>query len=746
MDGQVKYLARGQGYSLFLTPAGAVLGLQDASGKTAHWVRLTLHGAASASITAEDPQNSKSNYFRGTNPAQWHTAIPTFGRVRYERVYPGVDLVYYGHQGRLENDFELAAGADPQLISWKVDGVEGCKIVQNGDLALTVGGHEVRLLKPRAYQGEFAARREVEVRYRLSGQNVGFELGNYDPKQKLVIDPVLTYSTYLGSTGGETGYSVAIDGSGDAFVTGVTASTTFPVTAGVYQTTYAGDADVFVTEFAPDGRSVIFSTFLGGTGTDTPAQILLDSSGNIYLVGTTTSSNFPTTSSVFQPTYAGNQDAFLTEMKPDGSALIFSTYIGGTGTDFGTSMAFDASGDIYVTGSTNSTDFPTKNPLQLGNAGLYDAYVTEVNSTGGLVYSTYLGGHLSDYGTGIAVNSAGDVYVSGYTYSNDFPTQSAMQSTFGGGSDVFLTKFTPGSSSLLFSTYIGGTSLDMSYGMIVDSSGAIYLAGTTQSPNFPTTANAFQSSLVGTANAFVTKVAQDASTLTFSTLYGGSQIDQANALALDNAGNIYITGFTQSSNFPLRDAFQNVLGASGAGNCGSSNLISVPNNICSDAFVAKFAPTGLPSYSSFLGGNGADTGQGIAVDSTGAVYVTGGTASTNFPATAEAYQSLYAGTNNYPNAFLAKVSPQDAASVALTPQQINFGTQPINSPSQPITVTLTNVGSSALNISSITASGDFAQTNTCGTSVSAGSGSLHYPGHLRAQFRGIADRHDHHQR
>jgi len=549
-----------------------------------------------------------------------------------------------------------------------------------------------------------------------------------------VIDPVLTYSTYLGGNGGDTAYSVAVDSTGDAYVTGVTASTNFPTkpadqnfnpTGGLPNSNgLTGTANVFVTEFNPAANGVLFSTYLGGSGIDIPAQIALNAAGDIFLVGNTTSNNFPTTSGVFQPNYGGVQDAFLTEMKSDGSGLIYSTYIGGTQTDFGAAVALDSSGDAYVVGSTQSTDFPTMNPIQLANAGLYDAFITEVSPTGGLLYSTYLGGSSADYGTGIAVDSTGNVYLSGYTYSTNFPTQSAMQGTLGGGSDAFLTKFTPGSSALLFSTYLGGSSNDKALAMVVDSGGSIYLTGTTQSPNFPVTNNAYQSTLRGTSNAFVTKVAPGASVLVFSTLFGGSETDQANAMALDAAGNIYITGYTQSADFPRLDSFQNVLGLAGAGNCGSTNLVNVPIVLCSDAFISKFAPTGAPVYSSFLGGSNTDSAQSIAVDSSGAAYVAGLTFSSNFPATFGAYQWLYLGTSTNSNAFLTKISSQDAPSVELSPQQIAFGNEPLQLPSSPpVTVTLTNEGSAALSITSINASGDFQQTNTCGTSVAGGGGT-----------------------
>lgn len=674
----------------------------------------------------------KSNYFVGNDRSQWHSNISNFARVRYQQVYPGVDLVYYGQQGQLENDFEVSPGTDPKVISWHLEGADRVRIDSAGNLVLSVGENEVLLKQPRAYQVEGNQQREVPVSYRVHGQNVSFALGNYDHLQKLVIDPVLTYSTYLGGNGGDTAYSLAVDASGDVYVTGVTASTNFPSTPGKFQPTEAGAGDIFIAEFNPTATGLLFSTFLGGTGTDTPAQILL-SGDNIFLVGSTTSQNFPFTPipantpqselQFFQTNYAGNQDAFLTELKSDGSALVYSRYLGGTGADFGNALAIDASGNAYVVGSTRSTDLITKNPIQLGNVGQSDIFVTEVSPIGEVIYSTYLGGTLNDYGTGIAVNSAGDVIVSGYTFSKDFPTQDALQSTLAGVSDLFVAKFTPGSNTLIFSTYLGGSSTDRSSGMVVDANENIFITGDTQSPDFPVTPNAYQSTLNGTDNAFLTKFAPGGSLLVFSTYLGGSLTDQASALSLDAAGNIYLTGFTQSSNFPLIDPFQQILGTGGAGNCGSSNLINVPNLLCSDAFVTKFAPSGIPVFSSYLGGSGNESGQAIAVDATGSVYVVGGTASPNFPATYNTYQWVYQGTNAGSNAFLTKISLSDAPAVALSPQQINFGSQPLGSPSTPVFVTLTNVGTATLNISGISSGTDFTQTNSCGGFISGASAS-----------------------
>jgi hypothetical protein len=731
VDAQVKYLARGQGYTLFLTPDAAVLGLRsEGAGKPTEWLRLALRGAAATSaIHGEGQLAGRSNYFIGNDPSQWRTNIPTFARVRYQQVYPGVDLTYYGRQGQLENDFEVAAGVNPKVISWQVEGAERIRVDSTGDLVLALDGSEVRLQQPRAYQWEGEQEREIPIHYRVHGQKVSFALGQYDRHQKLVIDPVLTYSTYLGGTGGDQAFGVAVDAVGDAYVTGVTASPNFPITTPVYQSTSAGDGDVFITEFNPTGDGIIFSTYLGGSGADIPAQILIATTplyptGALFLVGSTTSNNFPTTPAAFQTAYAGDQDAFLAEMSLDGSTLLLSTYIGGTAEDFGTALAVDSLGDVFVAGSTQSTDFPTMNPLQPANDGLYDVFVTEVSPTGGLLYSTYLGGTFADYGTGVAVDSTGNVYICGYTYSTNFPTQSALQNSLAGGADIFITKFTPGASGLLFSTYLGGTSNDEALAMVVDTTGNIYLTGSTQSPNFPVTTNAYQSTLLGTTNAFVTKMAPGGSTLVFSTLFGGDQTDQANAMTLDTAGNIYITGFTQSDDFPRLDSFQNILGIAGAGNCGSTNLLNVAiNTVCADAFAAKFGPNGIPIYSSFLGGNSTDSGQSIAVDTSGAAYVVGETFSSNFPATAGAFQWQFQGSTINSNAFLTKISPQDAPSVELSPQQINFGNQPLQSVSTAVIATLVNEGSAELNIAGITSGGDFHQTNTCGTFVSGGGGT-----------------------
>jgi len=725
-DSRVKFLSRGQGYTLFLTRRDAVLSLQAGAGNrsvrergpvTSVAVRLRLMGeASSAQVRGEEPLPGYSNYFIGNHRDGWHTHVANYARVRYRQIYPGIDLVYYGRQGRLENDFMVSPGARPESIRLGVEGAKAVHLDAAGDLVLKVSGGAIYLRRPRAYQGSGAGRREVAVHYVLgAGKQIGFGLGRYDRRQELVIDPVLAYSTYLGGAGSDVGYGIAVDSSGDAYVTGTTASLNFPTTS-VGQSASGGGSDAFVTKFNPSGTSFAYSVYLGGSGDDTAAGIAIDSSGDAYVAGYTYSTNFPTTSGAFQVASAGNGDAFLTKLDPSGSTLGYSTYLGGSGRDYGYAVGVDAAGDAFVTGSTQSTDFPTMSPLQVGNDGFTDAFVTEFNPLGtALLYSTYLGGTGGDVGYALAVDSSGNPYIAGYTTSPDFPTQSALQSSLAGGADAFITEINPETSSLVFSTYLGGSGQDIAYSLALDSSDDIYLAGSTSSNDFPVAGNPFQASNHGQSDAFVAKLTPGATQLVYSTLLGGSSADQANAIALDSAGDAFVTGFTQSSDFPLADALQRILGISGASTCGAT--------LCSDAFVTKLSSSGSMVYSTFLGGNAADIGQAIAVDAAGAAYVTGRTASANFPVIAGAPQSTYAASSPNSNVFVAKVSLQDAPAVALTPQKVNFGNQAINNPSDPQTIMLINAGSAPLGITAITASGDFSQTNDCGTVVPAGGGT-----------------------
>lgn len=739
---RTRYLARGPGFRLFLTGNDAILqltkpeavkqkfgfGQQGFGGsfdkapggfasRFADVVDLKLLGASrNAKIAATDMLPGRTSYFLGKDAHNWHTNIPNYARVNYYKIYPGIDLTYYGRQGQLENDFVVSPGSDPKKICLGLDGAEKVHINSAGDLVLSVSGGEVYLRHPLAYQGQGVDRKEVPIRYVLSaGNRVRFGLGAYDRSQELVIDPVLSYSTYLGGSGGDIGYGIVVDSAGDAYVTGTTASLNFPTTNGG-QATLGGGKDIFVSKLNPAGTALLYSVFLGGGDLDRATGIAIDSTGDAYLTGYTSSTNFPTTSGVYQTSNAGNTDAFIAKLDPTGSNLVYSTYLGGSGIDYGRAIAVDASGDAFITGSTQSVDFPTMNPLQIGLDGGSDAFVSEVDPSGAnLLYSTYLGGSGADEALAIVLDGSGNPYIAGYTFSSNFPTQNAFQSTLSGPSDAFVAEIDPGTSSLVFSTYLGGSSSDSAQAMTLDSTGSIYLAGSTSSNNFPGTSGGAQATYEGQGDAFVAKLAPGATQLVYATYLGGSGLDQANGIAIDSSGDAFVTGFTESSDFPQADALQKVLGISGAGSCGTTP--------CSDAFITELGPSGSMTYSTFLGGTAADIGQAIATDASGAAYLTGSTASANFPVIAGAPQSTYAGTNSSTNVFIAKVSSQDAPAVALSPQSLNFGNQALNNASNQQTITLFNAGSAPLTIASITASGQFSQTNNCGTTVPAGGGT-----------------------
>ncbi len=735
-DPRVKFLARGKGYTLFLTSDEAVLELEpgtslstrnSAVAHTRSVLRMHLSGMVpNPQFSGVEQLPGETNYFQGSDPRQWHAHIPAYREARYGGVYPGIDLAYYGNQGQLEYDFVVKPDGDPAKIHLRIEGSQAITIDDAGGLLLRVSDGYVRFARPQAYQEKSGRRSAVAAGY-VRGRNgdIGFTLGRYDRREPLIIDPVLSYSTYLGGTGVDAAYGLAVDSSGNAYIAGTTGSANFPTTLAL-QTTNAGGGDVFVSKLNPSGTALVYSTYLGGSGADQATSLVLNSSGNVYVAGNTSSSNFPTTSAAFQTTYGGSGDAFVAELSPDGSSLVYSSYLGGSAQDSAQALAVDSSGSAYLTGSTQSSDFPVLNALQVGNDGCTvvntvltcssDAFVAKVDPKGAnLVYSTYLGGSSADYGQAIVVDTAGNAYLAGYTYSKDFPVQNAFQTAIGGGIDAFLTALSADGSALIFSTYLGGSGQDRAFGLAMDASGAIFLTGDTQSKDFPTGANAFQSENAGSGDAFVCKFAPRTSQLLYSTFLGGTNVDQGTAITLDPAGDAFVTGLTESSDFPTVDPLQKLLGSSGAGACGTG--------VCSDAFVAELRPSGQVVYSTYLGGNGADLGQAIAVDSSGVAYVAGSTSSTNFPAVAGAAQGTLAVAGSNSDAFIAKVSGANAAALAITPQQLNFGNQTLNVTSNPLPVMVIDAGSSPLHLTAISPSGDFAQTNNCGDTVPAGGGS-----------------------
>ncbi len=596
-DASVQFLSHGPGFSLYLTGTGATLAVARSRAPRRHFtghgrghgdglthdaaitgtapisataIRLRYEGAdPNARASSGDQLPGVANYLIGADPSHWHTGVPTYATVSYHDVYPGVDLVYYGTAGRLEYDWRLAAGADPGQITLAVDGARDVRLDADGTLALGTTLGDVVQQAPRAYQEIDGARQAVDARYTLVGPHrIGLALGAYDTGKPLVIDPVLSYSTYLGGSGNDAGYGVAVDKAGNAYVTGNTTSTDFPTVGAVQGTNHGGvfgSLDAFVSKLNAAGTALVYSTYLGGTGNDYGNGIAVDPAGNAYVTGQTTSGDFPTTANAYQTTNHGNNDAFMSRLNTAGTALVYSSYLGGAYDDFGNGIAADAAGNAYVTGYAASSDFPTTaGSLQPALNGYYNnAFIVKINTaaagSASLVYGTYLGGTSAsgDSGKAIAVDTAGDAYITGYTTSSDFPTTAtAPRRTFGGAYDAFAAKVNPAGSALLYSTYLGGGNDDEGEGIVVDAAGNAYVTGLTSSTDYPTTPAALQRTFGGVYDAFVTKLNPAGDAYVYSTYVGGSSDDEGFGIAVDPSGQAYVTGFTASSNFPTANATQ----------------------------------------------------------------------------------------------------------------------------------------------------------------------------------------------
>jgi hypothetical protein len=478
---------------------------------------------------------------------------------------------------------------------------------------------------------------------RPDGQ-IGFELGPYDKTRPLVIDPVLLYSTLIGGSGDDdAANAITVDQAGNVYITGQTNSSDFPMQHAVQGTAGGAPHDAFVAKIDPSGSTLIYSTYFGGNGDDVGTGIAVDASGQAYVTGRTASSNFPTTQGAYETTYSDYTDAFVAKLNSSGSALIYSTYLGGSGYDVATGIAIDPLGNAYVSGYNYAQGFPTTpGAYQTVSNGPYDAFITKLNPSGSaLVFSTYLGGTSNDYATGIAIDSNLNVYVSGQTLSNNFPVQNALQPASGGFYDAFVAKLNPTGSALIYSTYLGGSDWEAAFAIALDALGNAYVTGLTGSNNFPTTANAFQTTYGGNGDVFVAKINANGTALAYSTYLGGIGGERALAIAVDQAGSAYVTGYNLNGAFPQKDAMQ---------------ADADPNTF--ESFVTKLAPDGSSLiYSTYLGGIGNDLGLGVAVDPLGSVYVSGVSQSPDFPTTVGAFQEANAGVYD---GFVVKIA---AASV-----------------------------------------------------------------------------------
>jgi hypothetical protein len=571
-------------------------------------------------------QEGYYNYFIGNDPSKHASFVGLYKEAIVKNVYEGIDIRYYFDKGSLRYDYIVHPGADPRAIVFELEGQNNV-YVKNGNICFTTRFGEVAMAELRTYQGA----NTIPSRFEKQGDVWKIAVGDYDKTQDLVIDP-LVYSTYIGGSGDDWGYGIAVDGSGHAYVTGRTDSPDYDVTTGVFQTTYGINGDVFVTKLNPTGSSLVYSTYLGGSSGEHGNGIAVDGSGNAYVTGYTWSTDYDVTTGAFQTTHGGGfYDVFVTKLNPMGSSLVYSTYIGGSDDDRGYAIAVEGSGNAYVTGYTQSTDYDVTTGAFQTILGDWDVFVTKLNATGGsLVYSTYIGGSSIDEGRGIAVDGSGNAYVTGYTISMNYDvTTGAFQTTHDDGAyDVFVTKLNPTGSSLVYSTYIGGSSVDQGYGIAVDGSGNAYVTGRTLSTNYDVTTGAFQTTYGGgTYDVFVTKLNPTGSSLVYSTYLGGSSGDGGLGIAVDASGNAYVTGITYSTDYDV-----------------TTGAFQTTRDDGYDVFVTKLNPTGSGLiYSTYLGGSGNDWGYAIAVDGSGSAYVTGETNSTNYDVTPGAFQTTHGG-------------------------------------------------------------------------------------------------------
>ncbi|SLM46472.1 conserved protein of unknown function [Nitrospira japonica] len=673
-DDSVKFISRGNGYTLFLTPTESVMVLQqrepltntdDLGMKTESApikqsiVRMALEGVnPNPAIEGLDQLPGIVNYFIGPDPTKWHTKIPTYAQVHYKDVYPGIDVAYYGNQGRLEYDFIVSPGADPTQIRLAFKGNSNVHLAKSGDLLLTTALGEVKLQKPVVYQlGADGHKTLVEANYIISTSSeseVGIQLAAYDTNMTIVIDPVIIYSSFIGGLGIDNAHDVAVDSSGDAWVVGHAFSAlTLPVVGIPYDSSYNGSLDVFLLKVSPSGSLLVW-TYLGGTFSDNTPAVALDGAGNVWLTGSTSGSTFPITPGALQPVHGGSADAFISKFDSNASTLLYSTFYGSSGQENPRSIAVDASGSIvHLAGNTNSTSLPGVTPSSaqsIYGGGVQDGFLAKLDiSSSQIVYATYLGGNDRDELAKVRVDSSGNAHVAGRSFSSDFPgtagssisALTSFQPTFGGLVDAIVAKLNPTGTQLIYSTYLGGSSDELAAGLALDSAENAVVSGVTGSSTFPLAGTPFQSTLAA-HDYFVTKINSTGTALIFSTLFGGVGDDFGSVVALDPADRIYLTGPTNSCRIP---DFSHPLQID---RCS----LGAPFN---HVIVAKLDANGsnLLSLTVFTGSTGVSGGLGITVDSQENVYVTGVTRASDFT-THTPLQPTYGG--GLEDGFVAKIA------------------------------------------------------------------------------------------
>ncbi|WP_052807314.1 DUF7948 domain-containing protein [Risungbinella massiliensis] len=600
-----------------------------------------IHANPQVKIEAREKTDGKVHYLNRKDSGNWQTDLSIYKEVVYRQLWPGVDLVFKGENGKLKYDLIVQPGADLNQIQFAYVGGDEIELDQQGNLQVSTPYGVYQEQKPISYQEVAGERKEVNSQFQLVGDRVfGFALGtDYDPNFPLVIDPTLGYSTLLGGSSDDLAFGIDIDLIGNAYVTGSTLSTNFPFTPGAFDTTYNGNGDAFVTKLNTLGNALVYSTFIGGSGVDQALAIAVDNFGQAYITGSTNSTDFPFTVGAVDTSPNGGFDAFVTKLNIFGNALVYSTYLGGSGEDVGRGIAVDLFGNAYVTGRTNSTNFPfTPGAFSTTNSGGTDAFVTKINPSGSaLVYSTYLGGVGGDEARAIAVDQFGNAYVAGITAAPFPVTPGAFDTTPNGGTDGFVSKLNPSGSALVYSTYLGGNANDSIDGIAVDQAGNAYVTGGTNSNDFPVTEFAYDVVFNGFSDAFVTKLNPQGTALLYSTYLGGGGTDFGISIAVDAFGHAYVTGTTGSENFPT-----------------TPNAFDVTYNGSGDVFIARIntnvlSPNDSLVSSSYVGGTGFDTATGIAVNLFGQVFISGATSPSlganpvPFPTTPNAFDRTFNG-------------------------------------------------------------------------------------------------------
>lgn len=646
-NAQVRYLARGAGYIAFITENGAVFSLSNR--QTGRATLELLYIGGNATPNGMQALASHSNYFFGDRSI---TQVPNFAAVESRNIWPGVDLLYHANRQQLEYDFRFAAGADVSRAQIGITGADKLTLAANGDLIAHTAAGDLVQHRPIAYQiSADGQRTAVEVAYLLSGNVVSFKTGTYDHARPLIIDPTLAYSTYLGGNSADQAFSVAVDSKGSAYVTGNSESTNFPVKGGIQPEKTNSCLAPFVTKFAPDGKSLVYSTFLGNGCADGAFGIAVDRFGNAYVVGQSSDPGFP--GNRLGPQNP-NGNAFAAKINPAGNVLVYAVSFGGSQNPASANaLAIDSSGNAYITGFTSSTDFPaTPTAFQhvYPTGASQVGFVAKLNFSGtAFVYASFYGGHHQTKGLGIGIDGSHNAYVTGFTNTTVPTTAGAFIRTKPTktcperpgpcrGFSAFVAKFNSTGTALVYATYLAGNGDDVGEGIAVQS-GFAYVTGQTFSTNFPTTAGVFRRTAPGSGDAFVTKLNPSGGSVSWSTYLGGKGTDEGRSIAVDSTGHAHVAGATTGQSFPVKNAIQSTFAGT------------------QDGFLTKLAANGGSLiYSTYLGGSREDNANSVRLDGVGHAYVCGTSSSPDFPTTPGGFQPTSSGPFDT-NAWVAKVVP-----------------------------------------------------------------------------------------